>query len=332
MSKPIGATALVVLLSVTLQFANSVATAQPTLVAARPQGASWFDLSNLQNVNVDHLVKNGSTNGKTDFQAVIKEADERIAAIKARNGYTDLDVDILTSPWVKTKQFMESLQQGQPLPSLELAVRTQRNGVFDTGGTAAFKGDAKRAVEIVREIGLKDSAHGKSWSDAWGIMERIPTPLGQKPNGDVAVRVDVVMGVNKSWEFIYKQIYNVRDIERYAEHDLGDGNYVVFQDLIRDDSPGAPPRATTKKNWCAKEYYPVKEQISITIIHDNRNGTFTLGNFMSTHGQELKAVKGIAAKIFGGLVDLQKEMEKDTIANRKKWNELFQNAVLEAAK
>ena len=330
MRRPIHGWVIGILCSTSLWLAGVSATAQTTQVVAKGPGAAAFDPGTLEKVDVTALVKNGFGNGKTDYASVIREADERIAAIKARPGYTPVDVDMLISPWVRAKQFSELLQQGRPLPDLKLAVRTQRNGVFDTGGTAVFRGDAKRAVEIVREIGLKDCANGKSWSDQWGIMERTPTVLGKKPNGDLAVRVDVVLGVGKGSEFVYKQIYNVRDIERYSEHDLGDGNYVVYQDLIRDDSDGAPDRATSKKNWCPKKYCPVQEQISITIIHDNKDGTFTLGNFMSTHGQKLEAVTGLA-RIFTALfVDLQKEMEKDTIVNREKWNTLFQQEVLAA--
>jgi hypothetical protein len=48
---------------------------------------------------------------------------------------------------------------------------------------------------------------------------------------------------------------------------------------------------------------------------------------MSTHGQKLEAVTGWA-RFFSFFVDLQKEMEKDTIANRLKWNNLFQREVL----
>ena len=296
--------------------------AQAAAEPAKEQGTNRLDLAKLEKVDVDALVRDGNSNGKSDWPSVIKEADERIAAIKARKGYTNLDYDILASPWVRVRQFAELLQKGQPLPSISLGVRTQRNGVFDTGGTKVFHGRAKRAVEIMREIGLKDTANGKSWSDMWEIMDRIPTPLGRMPNGDVALRVDVVLGVNKFFEFVYNQIYNVRDIERYAERDLGDGNYVIIQDLLQDDSDGAAPRCPQRKKRTPKACYPVKEQISITIIHDNKDGTFTLGNFMSTHGQELKAITG-GAKFLSNFVDLQKEMEKDTIVNRKKWNEML---------
>jgi hypothetical protein len=182
----------------------------------------------------------------------------------------------------------------------------------------------------MREIGLKDTANGKSWSDMWGIMERTVTVLGRKPNGDIVVRVDVILGINKFFEFVYKQIYNVRDIERYAEHHLGNGGYVIVQDLIRDDSAGAPPRAPERKKRSPKEYFPIKEQISITIIRDNNDGTFTLGNFMSTHGQKLEAITD-GAKFLSNFVDLQEEMKKDTIKNRKKWNDLFQKEVSRAA-
>jgi hypothetical protein len=326
MSRPIRVGILGILVLMQAFFALDAAKAQPIQMAAKGQGGA-LDVASLEKVDANALIKNGCAAGKTDFQSVIKEADERIAAIKARNGYTELDLDMLTSPWVRTKEFATLLQQGQPLPEIKLAVRTQRNGVFDTGGTAVFKGEAKRGVEILREIGLRDQANERSWSDMWGIMERIATPLGRKPNGDIAVRVDVVLGIGKDSEFVYKQIYNVRDIERYSEHDLGDGNYVIYQDLLQDDSTGAPPRATTKKNWCPKKYCPINEQISITIVHDNKNGTFTLANFMSTHGQKLEAVTGWA-RFFSFFVDLQKEMERDTIANRQIWNKLFQREVL----
>ena len=326
MSSPIRVEILGILLLAPAFFALDTAHAQPAQVASTAQG-SQLNIASLQKVDVDALLKNGCADGRTEYQAVIKEADERIAAVRARNGYTDLDLDMLTSPWVRTKEFVTLLQEGKPLPEIKLAVRTQRNGVFDTGGTAVFKGNAKRAVEIVREIGLRDQANERSWSEMWGIMERTATPLGRKPNGDIAVRVDVVLGIGKDSEFVYKQIYNVRDIERYSEHDLGDGNYVIYQDLLQDDSAGAPPRATTRKKWCPKAYCPIKEQISITLVHDNKNGTFTLGNFMSTHGQKLEAVTGWA-RFFSIFVDLQKEMEKDTIANRLKWNNLFQREVL----
>jgi hypothetical protein len=93
--------------------------------------------------------------------------------------------------------------------------------------------------------------------------------------------------------------------------------------MIRDDSAGAAPRGTVRGKRPPKPYFPIKEQISITIVRDNKDGTFALGNFMSTHGQELK-MGGLGDK----LLDLLKIMEKDTIKNRRKWNELFQKEVL----
>ena len=315
MTKPIYAGILGILLVTTAPMAP--AGAQPA-----PPAADALDLSKLEKVDVNAVVRDGLGRGKTDIAAVIKEADERIAAIRKRNGYTELDLDMLTMPWVRTREFLQLLQQGKPLPVMTLAFRGQHNGVFETGGTEAFKGNAKRAVAILREIGLKDTANGKSWSEQWGIIERTPTVLGKKTNGDIALRVDVVLGVNQWFNVVYNLIYNVRDIERYAEYDLGDGGYVVVQDLIRDDSAGAAPRKPARGNWPAKGYYPVKEQISITIVRDNKDRTFALGNFMSTHGQELTA--GVADHV----VNLLRIMENDTIKNRRKWNEMFQKAVL----
>lgn len=289
--------------------------------------AFQLDLTKLEKVDVDAIVKNGLRSGQTDFATILAEADARIADIRSRKGYTPLDLDILTSPWVRTKEFIQLLQQGQPWPEIKLAVRAERNGVFDSGGTEVFKGQAQRAVQIMREIGLKDTANGRSWSDMWGIMERRATVLGKMPNGDLVVRVDVILGVNKFFEFVYMQIYNVRDIERYTEHDLGNGNYIIIQDMLADDSVGCAPRAPERRKRPAKQYCPIKEQISITLIHDNKDGTFTLGNFMSTHGQKLEAITD-GAKFLSNFVDLQEEMKKDTIKNRKKWNELFQKEVL----
>ena len=321
-TEPMRAGILGVLALAAIFLALDQAQAQPAPPAAKKQAADALDLSALEKVDVDATVREGLGRGKTDTAAVIKEADERIAAIRKRNGYTELDLDLLTVPWVRAKEFLQLLQQGKPLPEMSLAFRGQRNGVFETGGTELFKGDARRAVAILREIGLKDTANGKSWSEMWGIMERTPTVLGKKANGDIAVRVDVVLGVNQWFNVVYNLIYNVRDIERYTEYDLGDGDYAVVQDMIRDDSAGAAPRKPVRGNWPAKGYYPIKEQISITIVRDNKDGTFTLGNFMSTHGQELTA--GFADRI----VDLLKIMEKDTIKNRQKWNEMFQKEVL----
>jgi len=184
----------------------------------------------------------------------------------------------------------------------------------------------------MREIGLKDTANGKSWSKMWGHMERTVTPLGKMENGDVVVKVDVILGVNHS-KSIYKQIYNVMTIERYSEHDLGGGCYVIFQNLICDGSEGAKKRASkTKNGYPKKKYYPVVEQISITVIRDNKDGTFTLGNFMSTKAQPLEAI-GTMWKILSAIfVDLLETTKKDTVENRKKWNELFQEEVLRPVK
>ena len=319
MRNPITAGILGVLLLASPFAASEEALAQP---AAKKESADTLDLAHLLKVDVPGVVRDGLGRGKTDFQAVLQEADERIAAIRKRNGYTELDLDMLARPWVRTKEFLHLLQQRQPLPDITLGFRGQRNGVFETGGTEIFKGDVKRGVAILREIGLKDTANGKSWSAMWGIMERTPTVLGKRANGDIVLRVDVVLGVNQWLNIVYKMIYNVRDIERYVEYDLGDGSYVVVQDMIRDDSAGAAPRRPTRGNWPAKPYCPVREQISITILRDNKDWTFTLGSFMSTHGQELTA--GVADHV----IDLLKIMEKDTIKNRRKWNELFQKEVL----
>ncbi len=300
--------------------------AKPPAPATAPPPAEWFDLNGLQKVSLADALKNGTANCKSDCPSVTKEADERIAAIMARPGYSDQDYEMLASPWVRTKEFVELMKQGRRLPEIKLAFRGHRNGVFDTGGTHVFKGDAKRALEIMREIGLRDTANGKSWSEMWGIMERAATVLGQRANGDIAVRVDVVLGVNQWFNAVYKQIYNVRDIERYAERDMGEGRYIIYQDMIRDDSAGTQPRGSKHPERPPKPYYPIKEQISITVICDNKDGTFSLGNFMSTHGQEMKASG--AMKIGELFFDLLTIMEKDTIKNREKWNELFQKEVL----
>jgi hypothetical protein len=323
---------ITVALALTLAFtASAAAQADPQCTCAKERKAGDSDPAALATIDVTAILRDGVPRKPTDPQDLIRDAEEHIAAIKARKCYDAADVDILTSPWVRTKEFVELIRQGRPLPEIKLASRTQRNGVFDCAGASVFKGDAKRAVELVREIGLRDTANGKSWSDAWGIMERSATPLGMKQNGDLLVRVDVVLAINKPFEFIYKQVFNVRDVERYCEYDLGNGGYVVVQDLVQDDSKGARPRGTKRnKKWAPKEYFPIKEQISITIIRDNKDGTFTLGNFMSTHGQELKAISGGADFLTKLLfIDLQEEMKKDSIKNRQKWNDLFQKAVLD---
>jgi hypothetical protein len=213
-----------------------------------------------------------------------------------------------------------------------MVARAERDGVRDFGDTRVFKGDAKRAVNILCEIGLKDSADGKSWSEAWGYLDRIPTVLGNAPDGDIVLRADIVLGVNTHSDLGYNQIYNARNIQRYTERRLGDGDYVVIQDMIRDDSVGAPPRGPRFSKRGPKPYHPVKEWIPITVVHGNGDGTFTLGYFVSAHGQELKPISGTVdflANLFR--VDVEKIMRKDTIKSREKWNSLFQQAVLAPA-
>ncbi|NOZ21127.1 MAG: hypothetical protein GXP25_08555 [Planctomycetes bacterium] len=294
--------------------------------------AKKFDakkLDKLDKVEIDVIVEKGLRNGKTDPAALIKQCDEGIQAIRRTKGYSEKDIEKLIWSWERVKECLQAIQQGKPLPKIEIVCKAERNGAMCSGGVKVFKGSAKRAVEIMREIGLKDTANGKSWSKLWGHMDRTVTPLGKMKNGDPVVAVTVVLAVNKMG-FIYEQVLNVRTIEHYSEYDLGNGCYVIFQNMICDDSAGQRPRGY--KNKKKKPYYPVVEQISMTVIQDNKDGTFALGNFMSTKAQPLKVIKGFWAKLFGGLVDLKKTTEKDTVKNREKWNELFQKAVLEPKK
>jgi len=288
-----------------------------------------IDLEKLKPVNVDELVANGFKRGKADPKNLIEEAQRQIQRIKSKKGYTREDVFWLSKPWQAVCDYVPMMSEGKPLPEVKLFVHAMRNGVTSSGEIKVFKGSAKRAVELIREIGLKDTANGQRWSRLWGVMDRVVTPLGMTESGDVIIRVDCVLGMNIGAEWVFKQIYNVRTIERYAEFDLGKDCYVVFQDLIRDDSEGAEPRAPTWKERSRKPYHPVEEQVSITIIHGNGDGTFTLGNFMASKGQPLEAVS-VLGKIFGFFVDLQKQMKKDTIKNRQKWDIVFQEQVLKA--
>ena len=312
-----------------LLFAGEGGQAQP--VQAAKDWRAQFDPAGLKKVDVDALVAKGWPGTKSDYAAAIREADEHVADIRARQGYTEEDLALLTSPWRRTKECIVLLREGRAMPEMKLAVRAQRNGVCDCGEVTVFKGDARRAIAILREIGLKDTANDKSWSKAGGFMDRIPTVLGQAPNGDIVLRGDLVLGVNKWFDFVYNQIYNLRDVERYAERDLGNGSYVVIQDVIRDDSAGAPPRGPTHFKRGPKPYRPIKEWVNLFVVHDNGDGTFTLGNFQCTHGQELTPISSGAkflTTVF--MVDLKKTMREDTIASRKKWNSLFQEGVLAA--
>ena len=312
-------------------FAGNVGQAQPAQTAAKDWRAQ-YDLAALKKVDVDALVAKGWPGAKSDYASVIREADEHIAGIRARQGYTAENLDLLTSPWRRTKECIALLREGQPLPVTKLAVRTERKGICDCGEVRIFRGDARRAVAILREIGLKDAANGKSWSEAGGFMDRVITVLGQAPNGDIVVRGDIILGVNKWFDFVYNQIFNLRDIERYAERDLGNGNHVVIQDDIRDDSAGAPTRAPTHFKRGPKPYHPIKEWMNIFVLHDNGDGTFTLGNFQCIYGQDLKRISGgakILATVF--MVDLEKIMREDTISTRRKWNSLFRDTVLAPA-
>lgn len=289
--------------------------------------AAQLKLDDLTPVDVDAVTRDGLGQAKVDFSAVLKEADERIQAIQQTKDYPQEDVELLAQPWILTKQFVELLRDGKRLPEIELKCDAVRDGAMYSGGTCKFNGNAKRACEIMREIGLKDTANGKSWSRMWGHMERRVVCPGRLKSGDLAVKVDVVLGVNQ-WEFIYKQVYNVKTIERYAERDLGDGRYVIIQDLLADDSQDAKPRgADCKPKFVKKDYYPCVEQISITVIRDNKDGTFTLGNFMSTKAQPLQAITG-GGKFASLFIDLLKTTKEDTVKNRKVWNDLFQKEVL----
>ncbi|MEW6360120.1 MAG: hypothetical protein AB1696_27540 [Planctomycetota bacterium] len=291
--------------------------------------AAKFDPKSLEKVDIEVIVKTGLGNNKTDPAALIKQCDEGIRAIKETKDYSETDIEKLIWAWERVKECLQCIQQGKPLPEIELVCKAERNGAMYSGSTGTFKGEAKRAVEIMREIGLKDTANGKRWSELWGHMDRTVTPLGKMENGDPVVAVEVILAVNKIG-LIYEQVLNVRTIESYREYDLGNGCYAILQNMICDGSEGRAPRGSQGKK--KKEYYPIVEQISMTVIRDNGDGTFTLGNFMSTKAQPLKVLKGIIAKILGGLVDLKKTTENDTVENRKKWNDLFQDAVLEGAK
>jgi hypothetical protein len=54
-------------------------------------------------VDVDAMVRNGGALEKSDYSLLIREADEHITDIRARKGYTEADLDLLTSSWVRTK-------------------------------------------------------------------------------------------------------------------------------------------------------------------------------------------------------------------------------------
>jgi hypothetical protein len=305
-----------------------IVSAMPLLLAGEG-GRAKPDLAGLRGVDVDAIVRDGCSRGTSDYASLIREADEQIAAIRARKDYAEADLDLLTSPWIRTKVSLQLLRDGWQLPPLKPTVRVRRNGICDCAETTVFKGDVGRALALLREIGLKDTATGKSWSKTWGCMERIPTVLGQAPSGDIVLRVDLVLGTDLLFDSLYKQLYNVRDIERYSERRLGQGEWLIVQDLIRDDSEGAPPRGPEHPKRPPKPYHPVKELLKLQVIHDNRDGTFTLANAMCTHGQELKATsEGVLFLKDLLKLDLEKISLEHTIKSRKKWISLFQKAVL----
>jgi len=286
-----------------------------------------IDLKKLQKVDIDQIVRDGLKRGITKPDFIIAEADKQISRLKSEPEYSVMEVEYLAKPWALTRQFVTLMKEGKPLPDMKLFCHAMRSGVTSSGGCSVFKGKAQRAVEIIREIGLKDTANGQRWSKLWGVMDREVTPLGMDQAGNVIIGVDVVLGMNVWLESVFKQVYNVRDIERYCEYDLGEGRYVIVQDLVADNSAGAKPRAPKLRKRSKKAYYPVDEQISITVIRDNGNGTFSLANFMSCKGQPLKATT-TGMSILACFVDLRKMMEKDTIKNRAKWNSIFQKEVL----
>jgi len=306
------------------------------------QRAAQFDPKKLQKLEqgeLDAVTEKGLLKNKTEIDALIKRCDEGMKIIDKRiretedfgkeGGYTKEDIRILNWSWAQVKACLEAVKAGKPLSETEPACVARRNGAMYSGSIGRFKGKAIHAVEIMREIGLKDTANGKRWSELWGHMFRTVKPLGKHESGDPIVSVNVILAVNKIG-IIYKQVLNVRTIEQYSEYDLGNGCYVIMQNMVCDGSAGRKPQGYKRKG--EKEYYPVVEQLSMTVIRDNKDGTFTLGNFMSTKAQPLKTVTGWFMKVIGGMLDLKKMTEKDTKKNRVKWNDLFQKAVQDKAK